>query len=141
MHWPFLSFMPSPMSIVASKFTFFYIIFYLFLSLFILLALQTTAEVLCLGQAITSTSFRRCRDIAKSTIINYVLIIKHCFYSRGSQIGVHVPLEVHLDLSRGTLLCDRMFLFKLNSVSGRNNRLKCLEFLNPVDCNYVKQDN
>ena len=67
----FLSFMPSPMSIVASKFTFFYIIFYLFLSLFILLARQTTAEALCLGQAITSTSFRRCRDIAKSTTINY----------------------------------------------------------------------
>ena len=34
-----------------------------------------------------------------------------------------------------------MSLLKLNSVSGRNNRLKCLEFSNPVDCNYVKQDN
>ena len=33
-----------------------------------------------------------------------------------------------------------MSLCKLNSVSGRNNRLKCLEFSNPVDCNYVKQD-
>ena len=59
----FLSFMPSPMSIVESKFTFFYIIFYLFLSFFILLARQTTAEVLCLGQAITSTSFRRCKEL------------------------------------------------------------------------------
>ena len=40
---------------------------------------------------------------------------------------------------RGTL-CERMSLFKLNSVSGRNNKLKCLEFSNPVDCNYVKQN-
>ena len=66
---------------------------------------------------------------------------KESIYSRGSQNGVHVPLGVHLGFSRGTLLCDRMFLFKLNSVSGRNNRLKCLKFSNAVDCNYVKQDN
>ena len=46
-----------------------------------------------------------------------------------------------LGFSRGTLLCERIFLFKLDSVSGRNNRLKCLEFSNPLDCNYVKQDN
>ena len=52
-----------------------------------------------------------------------------------------LPLGVHLGFSRSTLLCDRMSLFKLNSVSGRNNRLKCLEFFNPVDGNYVKQDN
>ena len=48
---------------------------------------------------------------------------------------------IHLGFSRATLLCDRMSLFKLNSMFGRNNRLKCLEFLNPVNCNYVKQDN
>ena len=57
------------------------------------------------------------------------------YYIWGSQTGVH------LGFSRGTLLCDRMSLFKLNSVTGRNNRLKCLKFSNPVDCNYVKQDN
>ena len=56
-------------------------------------------------------------------------------YTRGSQTGVH------LGFSRDTLLCERMSLFKLNFVSGRNSRLKCLEFSNPVDCNYVKQDN
>ena len=55
--------------------------------------------------------------------------------------GVHVPLGVHLGFSRATLLRERISLFKLDSVSGRNNRLKCLEFSNPVDCNYVKQDN
>ena len=44
-------------------------------------------------------------------------------------------------LLKGTLLCERISLFKLNSLCGRNNRLKCLEFSNPVDCNYVKQDN
>ena len=44
-------------------------------------------------------------------------------------------------LFKGTLLCERISLFKLNSVSGRNNRLKCLEFSNLVDCYYVKQDN
>ena len=49
--------------------------------------------------------------------------------------------RVHLGFSRGTLLCERISLFKLNFVSGRNNRLKCLEFWNPVDCYYVKQDN
>ena len=48
---------------------------------------------------------------------------------------------IHLGFSRATLLCDKMSLFKLNSVFGRNNKLKCLEFSNPVDCNYVKQDN
>ena len=62
-------------------------------------------------------------------------------YIRGSQTGVHVLLGVHLGFSRGTLLCERISLFKLNSVSGRNNRLKRLEFSNPVDCYYVKQDN
>ena len=46
-----------------------------------------------------------------------------------------------LGFSRGALLCERISLFKLNSVSGRNNRLKCLEFSNLVDCNYVQQDN
>ena len=46
-----------------------------------------------------------------------------------------------LGFSRGALLCERISLFKLNSVSGRNNRLICLEFSNPVDCNYVKQEN
>ena len=63
------------------------------------------------------------------------------YLDQGSQTGVHVPLGVHLGFSRGTLLCDRMFLFKLNFVSERNNRLKCLEFSNPVDCNYVKKNN
>ena len=66
-------------------------------------------------------------------------------WTRGSQTVrilvrmVHVLLGVHLSFSRGTLLCERISLFKLNSVSGRNNRLKCLEFSNPVDCYYVKQ--
>ena len=53
---------------------------------------------------------------------------------RGSQTGVH------LGFSKGTL-SERISLFKLNSVSKRNNGLKCLEFSNPVDYNYVKQDN
>ena len=56
-----------------------------------------------------------------------------------SQTGVYVPLGVHLGFSRGTILCEKISLFKLNSLSGSNNRLKCLEFLNPVHCNYVKQ--
>ena len=43
-------------------------------------------------------------------------------------------------LLKGTL-SERISLFELNSVSGRNNGLKCLEFSNPVDYNYVKQDN
>ena len=60
---------------------------------------------------------------------------------RDSQTVIYVPLRVHLGFSRGTLLRERISLFKLNSVSGRNNRLKCLEFSNPVDCNYVKHDN
>ena len=68
------------------------------------------------------------------------LNVQKFLYNRGSQTGVHVPLGVHLGFSRGTLLCERMSLFKLNSLSGRNNRLKCLEFSNPVKCNYVKQD-
>ena len=42
---------------------------------------------------------------------------------------------------KGYIIMWRMSLFKFNSVSGRNNRLKCLEFSNPVYCNYVKQDN
>ena len=84
---------------------------------------------------------------------NFLRATKYNFYTtllKGSKrrprsgvpkIGVHVALGVHLGFSRGTLLCGRMSLFKLNSVSGRNNRLKCPEFSNPVDCNYVKQDN
>ena len=52
--------------------------------------------------------------------------------ARGSQTGVH------LGFSRGTLLCEKISLFKLNSVSERNNRPKCVEFSNPVDCYYVK---
>ena len=48
---------------------------------------------------------------------------------------------VHLGFSRGTILCERISLFKLNFVFGRNNRLKCLEFFNLVDCYYIKQDN
>ena len=70
-HWPFLFFMRSPMSIVASKFTFF-LYYFLFISMSIYSpSSPATAEALYLGQAITSTSFRRCRDIAKSTTINY----------------------------------------------------------------------
>ena len=38
-------------------------------------------------------------------------------------------------LLKGTL-SERISLFELNSVSGRNNGLKCLEFSNPVDYNY-----
>ena len=118
-----LSFMPSPMSVIASKFLFSYYFLFIFISiyspssldnggsvkarfhyergkkhsLFVLLLFFALASILTarfnrrsikerknalfharsgngplyLGQAITLTSFRRCRDIAKSPIINY----------------------------------------------------------------------
>ena len=54
---------------------------------------------------------------------------KKPFYTtQGFPNWVHVPLGVHLGFSRGTLLCEKMSLFKLNSVSGRNNRLKSLAY-------------
>ena len=75
-------------------------------------------------------------EVSQTTINNYFDCLEQGFSNWGT-----CTLRVHLDFSRGTLLYERISLFKLNSVSGRNNRLKYLEFSNPVNCYYIKQDN
>ena len=72
------------------------------------------------------------RQLAMNKSLMCIKNLNFICQNGGSQTEVYVPLGVHLGFSRGTLLCERISLFKLNSLSGSNNRLNCLEFSNPV---------
>ena len=72
-----LSFIPSPMSVIASKFIFSY---YFFIYFYLWLARQRRRRYIILRASDYLDQLSEMPRIAKSTTIYKLLIIKHCFY-------------------------------------------------------------